>query len=413
MGAAHRGMDRAREVEQGNEEARGVGEAIFDGLCTACTTVCSLAFCRFAQHEIANQTGNDNIELQEMPTETQRQAQQAARITAALNPAPGQGPAPVPAPTSLAPIPEEEEEDDAASSPGYTGASPAAPLSTPVIVPLAGPSTITPPFMWQQLPGFPVAAAAPPPSSGPLQAMAITPDPWIPNAEYPLPYGRLQAHGELRRQWIDDPAAPNCPINPSTLTIQQVEANFPYVLPPRCNVMCEDFADQAKDLGIAPGPVYWSLQIRAPNFIWIGDTGPGVIVICAIRRTRNSNAYQISELTQALYTRNFNMNTLRHVFVQQVVNAETNPFVRRGLYTGNTRPGLTWPKQKPETWDYDTPEYDGLLGSRIGKLIAYLVLGAFPRGTRRITRIVTWTADPLNHDRRLHIRFDIEPVPTA
>ncbi|KAJ5988539.1 hypothetical protein N7481_003749 [Penicillium waksmanii] len=123
IGAARRGMDRAREGEQGNEQARGVGEAIFDGLCAACTNVCSLAFCRFAQHEIATQTGTENIELQEMPTGARHQAQQAARITAALNP----GPAP------LAPIPEEEEEEDeeeedAASSPGFTGASPAPPL---------------------------------------------------------------------------------------------------------------------------------------------------------------------------------------------------------------------------------------------------------------------------------------------
>ncbi|KAJ5988540.1 hypothetical protein N7481_003750 [Penicillium waksmanii] len=179
--------------------------------------------------------------------------------------------------------------------------------------------------MWQQLPGFPSAAA--PSFSGPQPGtIGITrdDDPWNPTAEYPLPYGRLQAHGGLRRQWIDDPEAPDCPINPSTLTMQQVEANFPYALPPRRNVMGEDFADQA------------------------------------------------------LYTRNFEMHTLRHVYVQHVVNAETNPFVRRGLYTEKTRPRLAWPKQEPETWDYRTPEYDGLLGSRIGKVVAYLVLGAFP-----------------------------------
>lgn len=109
--------------------------------------------------------------------------------------------------------------------------------------------------------------------------------------------------------------------------------------------------------------------------------------------------------------RDFHIDTLRHVFFENVQNLETAPFVRRALYTEENN--LSWPRKSPQTWEYGTPEYDGLLGSRLGKIVGYLVLGAFPRGTRRITQIVTWAADPENHDRRLQIRFDIDDVPTA
>jgi hypothetical protein len=269
--------------------------------------------------------------------------------------------------------------------------------------------------MWQQFQGFTFgAAASSEPQPGAVRITSVE-DAWYPTTEYPLPYGKLQAEGQLRRQWIDNPEAPGCPINPSTLTNQELVARNPYILPPMLEAMDEDFADPwlVGNLGLTPGQVYWRLQIRARDFFWFGDTGPGVIVLKSIFRNRRSNTYQLSAITQALYTRNFEMDTLRYVFVQHVINEETAPFVKRALYTENTRPGLAWPKREPEIWDHNTPEYDGILGSRIGKVIAYLVLGAFPRGTRRITRIATWAANPQSYDNRLQIRFDIEPVPAA
>ncbi|CAI7661860.1 unnamed protein product [Penicillium pancosmium] len=369
--AAREGIVRAREGEHG--QARGVYEAIYDGLCATCIEVCSLAFCRFAQHEIAAHTGLTGVqeageqEQLEAPTQTQRRAAQTARITAFLHPAPNTPP-PAPGSTPLASIPEEQEGEEELSTsshgwenPGPTPRTPDNPPSSLGPSPFASLTNIGPPLMWQQFPGFTFGAeASSEPQPGAVRITSVE-DPWYPTTEYPLPYGKLQAEGQLRRQWIEDPEAPDCPIKPSPLTNQEVVANNPYILPPVLHPMDEDFADP-----------------------WL-----------------------------ALYTRNFEMDTLRYVFVQHVINEETAPFVKRALYTENTRPGLAWPKREPEIWDHNTPEYDGILGSRIGKVIAYLVLGAFPRGTRRITRIATWAANPQSYDNRLQIRFDIEPVPAA
>jgi hypothetical protein len=151
--------------------------------------------------------------------------------------------------------------------------------------------------------------------------------------------------------------------------------------------------------------------MRTRDFIWLGDTDPGTITIIAIRREVNSNAYQISRLSQAFYTRDFERDTLRHGFVQNVLNKETASCARMAIYIEKNK--LAWPQLASQTWEYGSPEYDALLGSRIGKVIGYLVLGAYSHGTRRIARIVTWSADPLNYDFRLQFRFDIETFPTA
>ncbi|KAJ5110078.1 hypothetical protein N7532_002723 [Penicillium argentinense] len=56
-------------------------------------------------------------------------------------------------------------------------------------------------------------------------------------------------------------------------------------------------------------------------------------------------------------------------------------------------------------WGYGTPGYDALLGTRMGKVAVYLVLGVYPRGTCRIARVVTW-----EHNLEANLRFDIEAV---
>lgn len=47
-----------------------------------------------------------------------------------------------------------------------------------------------------------------------------------------------------------------------------------------------------------------------------------------------------------------------------------------------------------------------LLGTRIGKLVAYIVLGAFDRGTRRIRQVVVWHSPSYY----AHMRVDLELI---
>lgn len=95
----------------------------------------------------------------------------------------------------------------------------------------------------------------------------------------------------------------------------------------------------------------------------------------------------------------FSLDSLRHVFVTTVINHDTNGFITQELYRG--RPIL-----EPQAWHIGSPAYDALLGTRIGMVVAYLVLGAYERGARRIKSITIWpdTSGCPN------LRFDIEPT---
>jgi hypothetical protein len=155
------------------------------------------------------------------------------------------------------------------------------------------------------------------------------------------------------------------------------------------------------------GGTYRHFSIRDWNTLtWIGYTGPGVIFLDNIAREKNANPLQIPEVSQALYEREFSIDTLNHVFITQVINDETLDLLE-GLYDDLVNPvDTSFPMM---IWPYGTPPFDALLGTALGKVVAVLVLGAFPRGTRRIVRIVTAWA-PYRGGNLPDFRFDIETV---
>lgn len=122
-----------------------------------------------------------------------------------------------------------------------------------------------------------------------------------------------------------------------------------------------------------------------------------------IRRTANVGSIQpqISDVSLAVYKRDHTVDTLSTIRVNLVENPETFSFIRNHLY-GDAF-GLMWPDSGEQVWDEDS--FHQLLGTRIGKVVAYTVLGAFPRGTRCIARV--WTV-PSSGDNSVHMRFDIE-----
>lgn len=137
---------------------------------------------------------------------------------------------------------------------------------------------------------------------------------------------------------------------------------------------------------------------------WDGRTGPGTIFIEDVQRASGSTNPHISEITQAVYTRNHDIESLKRVFVCDIANTATVDLIKNKLYSQAN--GLSWPDPNVRIWEYGTPEYQALLGTPIGKMVAALVLGAFPRGTRRIVRIASWQVGSSNMPQ---LRFDIEP----
>ncbi|KAJ6004276.1 hypothetical protein N7499_000345 [Penicillium canescens] len=105
-----------------------------------------------------------------------------------------------------------------------------------------------------------------------------------------------------------------------------------------------------------------------------------------------------NELAKAHYEANYDINSLKFVFRLNVVNRMTMPYVDSVLYP---RFGLDLMQdQTVRNWAYNTDEYKEILGTALGKGVGALILSAFPRGTRRITQILTWT-----HQEDLQIRF--------
>lgn len=165
--------------------------------------------------------------------------------------------------------------------------------------------------------------------------------------------------------------------------------------------------------------IYLSWYIDGNNFRWAGSMGENMISLDDIERERGSNAPQISDITLALFRNDFDLDNLRHIFVSTIVNKETLRFIKTQLYSEIN--GIEWPEMEsldedftdPMVWEHGTPEYDALLGTRIGKVVAYIVLGGFYRGTTRIARIVSWPSLWVLGSRP-NLRFDIEsPSPSS
>ncbi|KAJ5092886.1 hypothetical protein N7456_008747 [Penicillium angulare] len=226
-----------------------------------------------------------------------------------------------------------------------------------------------------------------------------------------------EAAGRQLRLWIaNEPNQPPCPINPSTLTLQDIEAAGDRVWANMFSPPWESFGGQFEQLQLPMdtigNPAYRRVVLIGTNFTTLAEIGPGVLFIESINRDQPdpnrpdvAPAPPMSSLMQATYERDWHIDTLRHVFLWAVTNRDTFAFLHGFLYTAERN--LAWPSIHPRTWDYGSPEYDALLGTRLGRMISYLVLGAWPRGTRRIARIVTNSNDS---GVIAYMRFDIEPV---
>ncbi|KAJ5677095.1 uncharacterized protein N7477_002728 [Penicillium maclennaniae] len=233
--------------------------------------------------------------------------------------------------------------------------------------------------------------------------------------------------GAQIRRWIDDPNEPGCHIHPSTLTFARVrQVSKLKIVRRNIRVMLREPFDAVglPNEWVSPVPrgrsVYRHIKIDNSETdmglnAWIG---PGVFHIEELRnpeRNRNipleDDRPPMSQIIQVMYEKFFPKSSLRYIFVTEVVNTRTFDLIKRTLYPTNN---MEWPRRMvrryiPSTWAFGTLEYDALIATPIGRTISYLVLGAYPRGTYRIGRIVTWPCSPI----AAHMRFDIEAINEA
>ena len=86
----------------------------------------------------------------------------------------------------------------------------------------------------------------------------------------------------------------------------------------------------------------------------------------------------------AFYKAVYDISALRHVVVDNLVNEDTLDCLYGQLHANTYRSEDWW-----RTWECSTPEHEALLCTRIGKTIAYIVLGGLLRGNPRISRFNT------------------------
>jgi hypothetical protein len=243
----------------------------------------------------------------------------------------------------------------------------------------------------------------------------ISSSPPMPSAT--LKYGERQAAGQLLQQWMERPesgaSVATCPIKPSTLQLKDLRKSKQFEIDMQLNsyipVQIEDEFAQLNIMGPTSG-AWEMISIGGPGatgnaeypdlHIWEGQIAPGVLIVEEIKK---APGFFMSEVCQAVYQKHFSIDTLKYVYMVDVCNKDTLSFVRDVLYTEAN--GLFWPDEEIRDWQLGTPEFRALLGTKLGNIVAHLVLGAFRRGTHRISQIRSFHT----HE-GLQLRFAIEEV---
>lgn len=220
------------------------------------------------------------------------------------------------------------------------------------------------------------------------------------------------AKGQALRKWLSD-SKDGCPIPKVILTLADLSLPA-WTVAHLALPLAAEYQPWIRHLilpieeygGVNPNSVYQSFTIvkyEGPRTSWFGQTGPGVIYIEDVHHTQNSSGLQISKITKAVYENDFPLSTLWHIFVANIVNADTNLAATRVLESHERLGSLN---TRPVGWKAPSAESRSLLGSRIGKLVSYFFLGAYGQGVKQVTRITTFHCSDYRRD--LNIQFDIE-----
>ncbi|KAJ5598000.1 hypothetical protein N7537_008084 [Penicillium hordei] len=226
---------------------------------------------------------------------------------------------------------------------------------------------------------------------------------------------RYRNIGAQYQAWIDNSQAPGCRIQPATLTIEEMidEAQSRPWAVDESYFTVEPMALQGGDvesMNIARGGPRWRYthlrQNPGPNTLEANEfehrVARGVLVA---KRICREDGPHWNEVARAQYLLDFNLKTLKHVIFTDIGNEETASYIRHELYP---RSGIIWSQaQNAEcmVFKHGSAEYQELLGTKLGKATACLILSSFPRGTMKITRIVTWCNSTVPQ-----MRFEIEYV---
>lgn len=113
---------------------------------------------------------------------------------------------------------------------------------------------------------------------------------------------------------------------------------------------------------------------------------------------RNHEEPALSEVTNAIYSHHFPgpADNLKYIFIEDVQNEDTREFITEELFSaanGMTFPPAVGGADVESLWVFSAanpqwlPEFEALLGTRIGRTVAFWLLGRYPRGSCTIDKI--------------------------
>ncbi|KAJ6187506.1 hypothetical protein N7519_002414 [Penicillium mononematosum] len=148
-------------------------------------------------------------------------------------------------------------------------------------------------------------------------------------------YRLWEKKGRSLQKWIENYCASDCPFPISTFTLTPKHQDY--------------IVDRTSD----------SITLRGegPPVWWIGPTGPGVIFIDDVFRSKRSDDPYISEFTKAAYKMDFRLDSLRNVFVHNVDEVNTLSCLRN-VYRSQ---GLHYPSGAEQTWKPSSSEFNARL----------------------------------------------------
>jgi hypothetical protein len=212
-------------------------------------------------------------------------------------------------------------------------------------------------------------------------------------------YANFEKEGAQRRRWIENPNEPGCYISRATMPLSDLMDTYEMNAP-----ACHRAKGPKALFDPSEGPegqLYQAFNWAHKDMRFAGYAEHNYLAIAVMRKPADSyyELPPISEVAKALYEKYFALDELQYIVVKMVVNYETKGCLEKFILPNHPAvPHLG-------SLTLNELESDAILGSRIGKVVAYFVLGAFERGTRRIERIVFWR-DSEGH----HLRFDIGKI---
>ncbi|KAJ5951173.1 uncharacterized protein N7479_009586 [Penicillium vulpinum] len=233
-------------------------------------------------------------------------------------------------------------------------------------------------------------------------------------------YPQFEPYGDKLIRWMENTNEPGCQIPMTILTaltlpqpkIFNNEYEREWLSPAQIfsivglHLPVADLIPHSSDLTESPSFRHSIIKTKNGITALVSTIGPGVLFVYSMRRVHVSNDPYISELIKIAYETHFRLDTLKYLFINEVQEHKTEPFIEEQIYP--SREGLSYPSAERQIWDRSSSEFSAIMGTPVGKVVGFFILGAYGQGVKRISQIVTFQTGRDLH--KLEIRFNIEDV---